>query len=113
MCSAFGMSLKHLQSISVAGKSIMASISKYSTKAMRTEDLLLAVGVKGNVFYEKDDNTGIAKITLSNPAIRNALSGSMMIELRKIVNDLEGWKQGRVCILQGDGGHFCSGGDLV
>ncbi|CAD5113601.1 DgyrCDS2762 [Dimorphilus gyrociliatus] len=112
MCSTFGMSLKHLQNLCFTGKSIMASISKYSTKAMRTEQLLLSVGTKGNVFYEKDDNTGIAKITLSNPEIRNALSGSMMIELKEIVRDLEEWKEGRICILQGEGGNFCSGGDL-
>lgn len=45
----------------------------------------------GKVILEKDDSTGIAIITLDNQGRKNALSGSMMIELMDVVDELERW----------------------
>ena len=45
----------------------------------------------GRVVLEKDDTTGIAVIRLDNPQRKNSLSGSMMIDLSQIVDELENW----------------------
>ena len=36
-----------------------------------------------------------------------------MVQLSDIVDELEGWKDGRGVILRGSGDMFCSGGDLT
>ncbi|KAK9889051.1 hypothetical protein WA026_004331 [Henosepilachna vigintioctopunctata] len=57
-------------------------------------------------------NEGIAIIILNNPSKRNAMSGKMMIDLRNCIEELENWKEGKAVIIHGEGGNFCSGGDL-
>lgn len=66
----------------------------------------------GTVELEKNLETAIAVITLNNPGRKNALSGSMMLELADRVTELSQWKDGKGLILRGADNTFCSGGDL-
>lgn len=45
----------------------------------------------GRVTLQQDDSSGIAMVTLDNPGKKNALSGSMMAEIEKIIQNLEQW----------------------
>ena len=66
----------------------------------------------GKVTLVKDNETGIAKLTLSNPKIRGAISGKMMCELNDAIVELEGWTEGKgVIVLSDDPGIFSSGVD--
>lgn len=72
-------------------------------------------GLKGGkVELHRNLETGVAEIKLSYPEKANALSGSMMIELADVVQDLEGWDEGKAVILYGDpeGVNFCAGADV-
>ncbi|XP_062616499.1 ethylmalonyl-CoA decarboxylase-like [Saccostrea cucullata] len=66
----------------------------------------------GQVTLQQNDATGIAVVTLDNPGKKNALSGSMMVQLEDIVQKLEKWDDGKAVIVTGNGHDFCSGGDL-
>lgn len=55
---------------------------------------------------------GIATLTLSNPARRNAVNRAMHGELERIWDDIDADDDIRVAILTGDGGTFCAGTDL-
>ncbi|KZS12982.1 Uncharacterized protein APZ42_022248 [Daphnia magna] len=66
----------------------------------------------GKVELTKDDKSGVAVIKINHPERRNALSGSMMVNLWNAVNELEDWKSGKGIILHSVGETFCSGGDL-
>ncbi|KAJ1519742.1 hypothetical protein ONE63_004998 [Megalurothrips usitatus] len=66
----------------------------------------------GSVTLTKNESLGIADILLDHPNKRNAMSGSMMVQLGDIVEELENWKEGKGVILHGAGGILCSGGDL-
>ncbi|XP_077991241.1 ethylmalonyl-CoA decarboxylase-like [Glandiceps talaboti] len=68
----------------------------------------------GSIDLMKEDDTGIAMVTISNPNKSNAMSGSMMVDLRDIVTELEDWKHGKAVILHGcpESGVFCGGADL-
>ena len=52
-----------------------------------------------------------ATLTLRHAAKRNAMSGSMMIDLEHCVTRLESWP-GSLLVVRGESGHFCSGADL-
>ncbi|XP_070196391.1 ethylmalonyl-CoA decarboxylase-like [Littorina saxatilis] len=67
----------------------------------------------GSVDLTKNNDTGVAIITLNNPQRKNALSGSMMVELADHVTDLSQWQAGKGLLLRGAEGTFCSGGDLT
>uniref|UniRef100_UPI003AADC6CE ethylmalonyl-CoA decarboxylase n=1 Tax=Centroberyx gerrardi TaxID=166262 RepID=UPI003AADC6CE len=56
--------------------------------------------------------SGIAVLTINNPARMNAFSGSMMVDLEERVSQLENWTDGKGLIIQGAAGTFCSGSDL-
>ncbi|XP_030640374.1 ethylmalonyl-CoA decarboxylase [Chanos chanos] len=56
--------------------------------------------------------SGIAVLTVNNPARMNAFSGGMMLELEERITELEAWSEGKGLILQGAAGTFCSGSDL-
>ncbi|XP_057183004.1 ethylmalonyl-CoA decarboxylase [Triplophysa rosa] len=60
----------------------------------------------------KKRESGMAVITINNPARMNAFSGSMMLELEERVHELETWSEGKGVIVQGAAGTFCSGSDL-
>ncbi|EDV28183.1 uncharacterized protein TRIADDRAFT_53519 [Trichoplax adhaerens] len=66
----------------------------------------------GKIKLEKFDDSKIAVLTIDNERIRNALSGSMMVQLRDAINQLEEWKEGKGVILIGASSTFCSGADL-
>ncbi|XP_052475434.1 ethylmalonyl-CoA decarboxylase isoform X2 [Carassius gibelio] len=66
----------------------------------------------GSVELRKQRDSGVALLTLNNPARRNALSGSMMLDLEQRLCELETWTEGRAVIVQGAAGTFCSGSDL-
>ncbi|XP_015237988.1 PREDICTED: ethylmalonyl-CoA decarboxylase isoform X1 [Cyprinodon variegatus] len=65
----------------------------------------------GSVDLLKQDS-GIAVLTVNNPARMNAFSGSMMVDLEDRVSQLESWTEGKGLIVQGAAGTFCSGSDL-
>lgn len=66
----------------------------------------------GSITCNKDEETGVAEICIKNSTKKNAISGKMMIDFESIVIDLEEWSSGKGVLLYGDGGMFCSGGDL-
>ncbi|MCI4374023.1 hypothetical protein PGIGA_G00001280 [Pangasianodon gigas] len=65
----------------------------------------------GSIDLQKQES-GIAVMTVNNPARMNAFSGSMMTELEERVCELETWTEGKGLIVQGAAGTFCSGSDL-
>ena len=67
----------------------------------------------GNITLSKDNETGIAKLTLSNPKIHGAISGKMMCDLNDAILELEGWNEGKgVIVYSDDPKFFSSGADL-
>ncbi|NXP82637.1 ECHD1 decarboxylase, partial [Ramphastos sulfuratus] len=65
----------------------------------------------GSINLSKEDN-GIGMLTLNNPKLMNAFTGTMMVELQEKVTELETWKDGKGLIICGAGNTFCSGSDL-
>ncbi|NXE94292.1 ECHD1 decarboxylase, partial [Menura novaehollandiae] len=65
----------------------------------------------GSINLSKEDN-GIGILTLNNPKLMNAVTGTMMVELQERVTELENWKDGKGLIIHGAGNTFCSGSDL-
>ncbi|XP_060094981.1 ethylmalonyl-CoA decarboxylase isoform X1 [Heteronotia binoei] len=59
---------------------------------------------------KKEDGIGI--LTLNNPKLMNAFTGTMMIELQEKVAELENWEDGKGLIIHGAENTFCSGSDL-
>ncbi|RWS16836.1 ethylmalonyl-CoA decarboxylase-like protein [Dinothrombium tinctorium] len=66
----------------------------------------------GCFVLDKDDASGVATLTICNPTRKNAISGSMMVQLRDTITQLEQWQQGKAVIIYGAEGSFCSGGDM-
>ncbi|XP_062428559.1 ethylmalonyl-CoA decarboxylase [Rhea pennata] len=67
--------------------------------------------VGGSINLSKEE-TGIGILTLNNPRLMNAFTGTMMLELQERVTELESWKNGKGLIICGAGNTFCSGSDL-
>ncbi|XP_062926705.1 ethylmalonyl-CoA decarboxylase [Mobula hypostoma] len=65
----------------------------------------------GSVDLQKDQN-GIATLIINHPDRMNAFSGTMMLEFRDRVEELEHWTNGKGLILRGANNTFCSGSDL-
>lgn len=57
-------------------------------------------------------DTGVTEIILNNPAKKNAMNLDMMRQLYRCVLDLQDDDTTRVVVVRGEGGCFCSGGDL-
>ncbi|KAM4040166.1 ethylmalonyl-CoA decarboxylase [Anomaloglossus baeobatrachus] len=55
---------------------------------------------------------GIAELCMNNPSRKNAMTGTMMLELEERISDLENWNEGKALVLYGAEGTFCSGADL-
>jgi methylglutaconyl-CoA hydratase len=55
---------------------------------------------------------GVLEIRLSRPRVKNAFNPELIRELKDAVRAAEGDKSLRVITLRGEGGTFCSGGDL-
>ena len=64
----------------------------------------------GNITLSKDNDTGIAKLTLSNPKIHGAISGKMMCDLNDAILELEGWNEGKGAVVYSDDPKFFSSG---
>lgn len=56
---------------------------------------------------------GLATVTLARPAKFNAMSRVMWRELRQVFETLQADLAVRCVLLEGEGGHFCSGGDIA
>ncbi|NXD76695.1 ECHD1 decarboxylase, partial [Halcyon senegalensis] len=65
----------------------------------------------GSISLSKNDN-GVGLLTVNNPKLMNAFTGTMMLELQERVTELENWKDGKGLIIYGAGNTFCSGSDL-
>uniref|UniRef100_H2Y7C5 3-hydroxyisobutyryl-CoA hydrolase n=1 Tax=Ciona savignyi TaxID=51511 RepID=H2Y7C5_CIOSA len=63
----------------------------------------------GSVDLKLADET--AHILLNNPSKKNAVTGAMMLELRRCVTEISKW-EGKAVVLSGAGGTFCAGSDL-
>lgn len=55
-------------------------------------------------------HNGVLHITLNRPECRNAMSLSMVKELRRVLAQLD--SQVRAVVISGAGGHFCAGADV-
>jgi enoyl-CoA hydratase len=64
------------------------------------------------VLMERDDATGIARITLDNPARRNAYDPEMRVQLREYLDELSMEDGVKVVLLRGEGGIFSTGADM-
>ena len=67
----------------------------------------------GRVLMERDEGTGIARLTLNNPGRKNAIGPAMVNEL---LHALEGGMADEVVrcvVLTGAGDAFCAGGDFA
>lgn len=54
---------------------------------------------------------GVARLTLDNPGMRNAMSAEMTSSWVRAIDDLAGDRSVRVVVVTGEGSAFCSGGD--
>ncbi|WAR23436.1 ECHD1-like protein [Mya arenaria] len=66
----------------------------------------------GSVDISKDEESGIATVTMCNSGKKNAFTGKMMVDLLDCVTELEQWTAGKGVVLTGADNSFCSGGDL-
>ena len=57
-------------------------------------------------------DAGVLHITLNRPDSRNAMSLTMVTELRAVLESLRNDLNVRAIVLRGAGGHFCAGGDI-
>ena len=59
------------------------------------------------------DRRGLARVTLNNPARKNALNAQMMDELTRFAVEAPGRGDIKVVVVTGAEGTFCAGGDLT
>ncbi|MGA0878921.1 MAG: enoyl-CoA hydratase/isomerase family protein [Ilumatobacteraceae bacterium] len=60
-----------------------------------------------------DRTDGVVTITFDRPQRKNAVNGTMWIELLETLTEIQHNSADRVVVLTGAGGDFCSGADLV
>jgi isohexenylglutaconyl-CoA hydratase len=75
---------------------VSIDLAEFRTLALRRE------GRDGEVLH----------VTLNRPELRNAMSQTMVRELRVVLAQAEMRADTRVLVLRGAGGHFCAGADL-
>jgi enoyl-CoA hydratase/carnithine racemase len=66
----------------------------------------------GRVLLERDQATGIARITLNNPERRNTYDPPMRRQLAEYLDDLAMDDAVKVVLLRGEGGVFSTGADM-
>lgn len=66
----------------------------------------------GDIATDMDD-AGIAWITLTRPAMRNALRREGLEALREVIDGFAADERVRALVLTGSGGAFCAGADLL
>jgi enoyl-CoA hydratase len=64
------------------------------------------------VVMERDEETGIARITLDNPRRRNAYDPAMRAQLGEYLDELANDDGVKVVLLRGEGGIFSTGADM-
>jgi len=62
------------------------------------------------VKFEKEKE--VARIVFNRPEVGNAFNGEMLKEIKEIAERISLDEEVRVVILEGEGKHFCAGGDL-
>jgi enoyl-CoA hydratase len=67
---------------------------------------------EGRVLLERDDALGIARLTIDNPARKNAWDPAMRRELGRHLEDLAWDDDVKVVLLRGEGGVFSTGADM-
>lgn len=67
--------------------------------------------MNGQIELRRDG--ALAFVTLSQPAKFNAMSRAMWRQLRELFLALHAEPELRVIVLEGQGGHFCAGGDIA
>jgi enoyl-CoA hydratase/carnithine racemase len=65
------------------------------------------------VLMERDESTGIARLTLDNPARRNAYDPPMREQLGAYLDELAADDDIKVVLLRGSGGVFSTGADMA
>ena len=65
------------------------------------------------VLIERDESTGIARLTLDNPARRNAYDPPMREQLGAYLDELAMDDDIKVVLLRGQGGVFSTGADMA
>lgn len=71
----------------------------------------MTIAMNLEALYAKQTGA-VLNITLNRPALRNAMSLQMVVELRAVLANAEAAGSVRVIVLRGAGGHFCAGADL-
>src|ERR1700689_5535163 len=66
----------------------------------------------GRVLMERDDQSGIARLTLNNPERRNAYDPAMREQMGAFLDELAYDDAIKVVILRGEGGVFSTGADM-
>ncbi|XP_008430317.1 ethylmalonyl-CoA decarboxylase isoform X2 [Poecilia reticulata] len=104
-CCAF---MARLQTTSRRRCCLYSSTHGFSQEEIRQK---LRAFPGGSVDLLKQDS-GVAVLTINNPARMNAFSGSMMVDLEEKVSQLENWTEGKGLVVRGAAETFCSGSDL-
>ena len=65
-----------------------------------------------NQLITRQDDAGVARLTLNQPRSINALSEAMLQALQSMLDDIAKDRSVRVVILSGAGDHFCAGHNL-
>lgn len=68
---------------------------------------------EGRVLLERDEGTGIARLTLDNPSRRNAYDPAMREQLGTYLDELAADDAVKVVVLRGNGGVFSTGADMA
>jgi enoyl-CoA hydratase len=65
------------------------------------------------VLMERDDATGIARVTINNPERRNCYDPPMRMQLGAYLDELAADDRVKVVLLRGEGGIFSTGADMA
>ncbi|MEX5708614.1 enoyl-CoA hydratase/isomerase family protein [Parafrankia sp. FMc6] len=68
---------------------------------------------EGRVLLERDEGTGIARLTLDSPSRRNAYDPAMREQLGTYLDELAADDAVKVVVLRGNGGVFSTGADMA
>jgi enoyl-CoA hydratase len=66
----------------------------------------------GQVHMERDDRSGIARITIDNPARKNSYDPAMRRQLKAYLEEVAWDDDVKVVLLRGEGGIFSTGADM-
>nr|CAB3263872.1 ethylmalonyl-CoA decarboxylase-like [Phallusia mammillata] len=66
----------------------------------------------GEILLDLNHSDATAVLQISNVSKRNAFTGNMMLELRRAVNELKTWHEGKAVVICGAENMFCSGSDI-